>query len=110
MTSVIGHLTTQEFDEAHSKWHSCDPFTLFDAPVKFTIASNSEDIEKNLISEARRSDMLMVWTDCDREGEHIGWEIARVCRGAKRNIEVKRARFSAIIAQYVQINAEAFNI
>lgn len=45
--------------------------------------------------------MLMIWTDCDREGEHIGKEIANVCRKAKRNIIVKRARFSAIIAQYV---------
>jgi len=45
--------------------------------------------------------MLMIWTDCDREGEHIGSEIASVCRRAKRNIIVKRARFSAIIAQWV---------
>ena len=41
----------------------------------------------------------MIWTDCDREGENIGAEIANVCRGAKRDIIVRRARFSAIIAQ-----------
>lgn len=43
--------------------------------------------------------MLMIWTDCDREGEHIGAEIASVCRRVKGNIVVKRARFSAIIPQ-----------
>ena len=45
--------------------------------------------------------MLMIWTDCDREGEHIGSEMEAVCKRAKRNIQVKRARFSAIIAQCV---------
>ncbi len=48
--------------------------------------------------------MLMIWTDCDREGEHIGSEIAAICRRVKRNIVVKRARFSAIIAQYAVIH------
>lgn len=55
-------------------------------------------IERNLLNEARRADELMIWTDCDREGEHIGSEIANVCRKAKPNIRVTRARFSAIIA------------
>jgi len=41
----------------------------------------------------------MIWTDCDREGENIGAEIVKICRQAKPNIVVKRARFSAIIAQ-----------
>lgn len=41
----------------------------------------------------------MIWTDCDREGENIGAEIVKICRKAKPNIVVKRARFSAIIAQ-----------
>lgn len=40
----------------------------------------------------------MIWTDCDREGEHIGSEIVAVCRRSNPNIIVKRARFSAIIA------------
>jgi DNA topoisomerase-3 len=101
MTSVSGHLTRHDFEEAYSGWLSCDPFTLFDAPMRVHVHDGSEEIEKNLSKEAKRSDMLMIWTDCDREGEHIGMEVARVCCRAKRNIEVKRARFSAIIAQYV---------
>lgn len=40
----------------------------------------------------------MIWTDCDREGEHIGSEVADVCRAANRRIIVERARFSALIA------------
>ena len=56
-------------------------------------------IVENLSSEARKAHQLMIWTDCDREGENIGAEIANVCRKANRDIVVKRARFSAIIAQ-----------
>lgn len=61
--------------------------------------------------------MLIIWTDCDREGENIGDEIRQayallalhsstiliqVCLGAKRNLLVQRARFSEITAQAVQ--------
>jgi reverse gyrase len=55
------------------------------------------------MTEARRADRLMIWTDCDREGEHIGSEIASVCRRSNPRIIVKRARFSAIIARSVCI-------
>lgn len=59
-------------------------------------------IEANLLAEARKATHLMIWTDCDREGEFIGSMVAQVCRRAKPNIVVKRARFSAIIPAYVR--------
>jgi DNA topoisomerase-3 len=99
VTCVSGHLTAHDFYDTHRKWGSCDPFELFDAPVETQISKDAKGIEKNLINEARNSNMLMIWTDCDREGEHIGSEVVRVCRKANRRITVKRARFSAIIAQ-----------
>lgn len=40
--------------------------------------------------------MLIIWTDCDREGEHIGGEIVDVCRRTNQRIQVYRARFSEI--------------
>jgi len=98
---VVGHLTEHDFYDTHRKWTSCEPFELFDAPVETQVAKDKKSIENNLLTQARRADMLMIWTDCDREGEHIGMEIVRVCRRAKAGIQVKRARFSAIIAQYV---------
>lgn len=103
MTCVSGHLTGNDFYESHRKWNSCDAFELFDAPVETTVDKDKKVIEQNLLTQARRADTLMIWTDCDREGEHIGLEVVRVCRRAKRDILVKRARFSAIIAQYVVI-------
>ncbi|KAG2134124.1 DNA topoisomerase [Suillus clintonianus] len=44
-----------------------------------------------LLTETHRANTLMIWTDCDREGENIGNEIVKIV--------VKRARFSAIIPQ-----------
>lgn len=43
----------------------------------------------------------MIWTDCDREGEHIGHEIVQICHEVNSSLQVKRARFSAIIANQI---------
>lgn len=100
VTAVRGHLFQHDFPDGYRKWTSCEPFDLFDAPIETMVSKDCKGIERNLMAEARGAQMLMIWTDCDREGENIGAEIVQVCRKANRNIQVKRARFSAIIAQY----------
>jgi len=97
VTSVLGHLTCTDFDDHYQGWRNCDPFSLFDAPINRFVNPDHKGIERNLKAESRRADKLMIWTDCDREGEHIGSEIVSVCRAAKPGIIVLRARFSAII-------------
>jgi len=66
-----------------------------------------QGIARNLEAEAKKATHLMIWTDCDREGEHIGSEVAAICLRANRRIVVQRARFSAIIPN--QINNAARN-
>jgi len=63
------------------------------------VPSDKKAIADNLKAEARKAQQLIIWTDCDREGENIGSEIVNICRKTQPNIVVKRARFSAIIAQ-----------
>ena len=60
-----------------------------------------QTVERNLRNEAARAQEVMIWTDCDREGEHIGSEVANACKKANPRIKVTRARFSAIIAAWV---------
>lgn len=96
VTSVLGHLMSTDFGPQHRKWQSCTPLSLFDAPIVRQVNEDMRDVAANLEQEARRADMLVIWTDCDREGENIGWEIVQVCQKVKRHLQVKRARFSVV--------------
>ena len=102
MTSVSGHLFNYDFTGTHRQWNGCDPSSLFNAPVTKTCQPDQMKIKQTLEREARKSSHLIIWTDCDREGENIGFEIIQVCREANRSIQVHRARFSEITNQAVQ--------
>lgn len=99
MTSVAGHIVSKDFDVAYKNWKSRPPVELFDAPIQTLVPQDKSKIRDNLIAQARTSRILVIWTDCDREGEAIGAEVAEICRISNPQILVKRARFSAIIAQ-----------
>ena len=97
MTSVSGHLLGMDFSEQYKKWYSCHPVQLFDLPV---VKSCREDsmvkIKRTLEREVRGARLLIIWTDCDREGENIGMEVVSVCRAVSPTLRVVRAKFSEI--------------
>ena len=101
MTSVSGHLLSLDFKADCRFWNSCSPLELFDAPVEKS-AKNFMEIKKTLEKEARFCSKLIIWTDCDREGENIGFEIIQVCKAVNPNLDVYRAIFSEITNQAVQ--------
>lgn len=43
-----------------------------------------------------------MWTDCDREGENIGYEVISVCTSVNPRLQIFRAKFSEITKQAVQ--------
>ena len=47
-------------------------------------------IQQNLQKEISSADVLIIWTDCDREGENIGGEIRDVCCAVNPDIKIKR--------------------
>ncbi|XP_050227731.1 DNA topoisomerase 3-alpha isoform X2 [Mercurialis annua] len=97
VTSVTGHLMEIDFDDRFRKWHSCDPADLFNAPIRKFVPDDKADIKRTLEEEARKCQWLILWLDCDREGENIAFEVVEVCGSVNRYLTIRRARFSALI-------------
>ncbi|KND04904.1 uncharacterized protein SPPG_08857 [Spizellomyces punctatus DAOM BR117] len=102
MTALLGHLMESDFPAEYRNWKAVPPMGLFDATVIKSVREDLKTIEDNLKKEARYAQMLIIWTDCDREGENIGAEAAEVCKSANPRIQVKRARFSVIQRRELQ--------
>lgn len=102
ITSVLGHLMETEFDERHRKWGSCDPVELFEAEIHVRVPEDKTDVKRNLEQAARQCEELVLWLDCDREGEAIGFEVMDVCTAVNRRLRVRRARFSALIPRDIE--------
>lgn len=52
---------------------------------------------QTLEEEARRCQWLVLWLDCDREGENIAYEVVDVCHTTNPRLNIWRAHFSALI-------------
>ncbi|AET39231.1 DNA topoisomerase 3 Ecym_4154 [Eremothecium cymbalariae DBVPG len=100
MTAVAGHLVHQDFGQEYS-WNMCDPRELFRAEI---VEIPNREIADNIGQECRDAQYLMIWTDCDREGEAIGWEIAQVamrCNPQLDESRIHRAVFSHLGRDHV---------
>lgn len=62
--------------------------------VKLMCHKDKASIAENIKQQARYAKALFIWTDCDREGEHIGAEVRQQAFKGNSRLEVKRARFS----------------
>jgi hypothetical protein len=61
-----------DFNARYSRWRSVPPDSLFGAELEISLeAQKGHDIEKNLLSVSRGATALLLWTDCDREGEAL---------------------------------------
>ncbi|KAL8719160.1 MAG: hypothetical protein Q9225_003800 [Loekoesia sp. 1 TL-2023] len=94
MTSVLGHLTATDFPPEYRKWQISTCQQLFDAPVITSVDKDKEPIAKNIAQQARYCKALFIWTDCDREGEHIGSEVREAALKGNQWLEIRRAIFS----------------
>ncbi|CAG2100204.1 unnamed protein product [Medioppia subpectinata] len=109
MTSVCGHLFNYDFTSDHKKWWSCEPKSLFQAPIVQTCNDSNQRIKSTLEREAKRCQVLIIWTDCDREGENIGFEVITVCRAANPRLDIFRAHFSEITVPAINRAFNALN-
>ena len=100
-TSVAGHMMELDFDASMKHWNMKSAIKCFEAPVHKTVSERSENLANTLKREIRSCSTLILWLDCDREGENIAMEVVEVCRKVRPNIVVKRARFSAVIQREI---------
>jgi len=108
VTSVAGHVFSVDFPAQYQSWDAVDPAELFEAPVVRKPCKGS--VCAHLAAEARGVDFIVLWMDCDREGENINYEVLDCCmhlmksgRGNDTNFaRVYRAHFSAINPSDIQ--------
>jgi len=91
VVGLKGHIKKLDFPKEYAKWNQIEPKKLIDVePVKKIGEWRIANAIRKLASQAKS---VIIATDYDREGELIGVEIMDLL---PKNIEVKRARFSAI--------------
>ncbi|KAH7649767.1 DNA topoisomerase III [Cryptosporidium bovis] len=98
VTSVRGHIKNLEFEPKFSNWNTVDPAILLDlsTPVVNSVVPDCSDIADNLKFYAKVSKYLILWLDCDREGENIAFEVISICMTSNQNLKIFRAHFSAL--------------
>jgi DNA topoisomerase III len=99
VTSVVGHVFSTDFPSQYNRWDATDPYDLFEAEVKQE--AENKGIVKHLEREGSGVDYLVLWLDCDREGENICFEVMKCMQhkmkkfsGSKQ--QIFRAKFSAV--------------
>ncbi|KNC46096.1 DNA topoisomerase [Thecamonas trahens ATCC 50062] len=103
VTAVIGHVYSLDFDPQFQSWDATPPRDLFSvATVTKKRANPKSRVCKHLQAEAKGAAAVVLWLDCDREGENICFEVLDNVRDrlvphkAFASRTVFRARFSAV--------------
>nr|XP_015221342.1 PREDICTED: DNA topoisomerase 3-beta-1 [Lepisosteus oculatus] len=102
MTSVCGHVMTLDFIGKYNNWDKVDPAELFSkAPTEKKEANPKLNMVKFLQVEAKGCDSVVLWLDCDKEGENICFEVLDAITpvmnkpyGGEKTVH--RAKFSSI--------------
>lgn len=97
-TSVRGHLATTDFPEQYG-WKSVDPIELFTAPLETIYKDDMKPLQTMLTRLSKNVHAVILWLDCDREGEAIADEVMQVCLESNPRLQpyVYRAKFSTVL-------------
>ena len=105
VTSVAGHVFSIDFTPKYNNWDMCEPIDLFQGETIKQESNPKSRIIKHLSNEAQGVDYLVLWLDCDREGENICFEVIQCCQHkmkSKSKDRILRARFSSITPQDIK--------
>jgi DNA topoisomerase-3 len=95
VTSTVGHMWSLDFTKAVNDNQALDPIELYTAPTVH-LEDPRPRMTEHLQAEATGCHVLVLWLDCDREGEAIAFEVVDVCKRIKPNVDLWRAKFSSV--------------
>lgn len=96
VTSVAGHMYSRDFPEKLDTWKA-DPKSLFGEET--IQIPTSKALCKHIQVTGKNINVLLLWLDCDREGENICFEVIDNLKGAlpyPRENYIFRAKFSSL--------------
>jgi len=107
VTSVTGHVFSTDFPPELNNWDATAPAALFDART-VKVEEKGGSTSRHLQAEARGAAFLVLWLDCDREGENICFEVLDCVSASFRfdpdasRARVLRAKFSSVTAPDIE--------
>merc|ERR1719189_30053 len=91
-----------DFLQKFNNWDRVDPGELFACGTEKKEATPKLEMPAFLASEAKNADYLVLWLDCDKEGENICFEVIDAVKpsmkkpSSHRKKSIFRAKFSSI--------------
>lgn len=100
LVSLSGHMVEIDFPDTMKNWQKTDLKDLIDAEILKNVKNRKAANEIKILGKG--VDRYIIATDYDREGELIGVEALEVADAAEKNVEIKRAKFSALTRDEVK--------
>eukprot|EP00929_Paragymnodinium_shiwhaense_P013359 TRINITY_DN121220_c0_g1_i1.p1 TRINITY_DN121220_c0_g1~~TRINITY_DN121220_c0_g1_i1.p1 ORF type:complete len:858 (+),score=186.81 TRINITY_DN121220_c0_g1_i1:105-2678(+) len=100
VTSVAGHVYEINFPNEMNNWDKVDPLQLYAAKTIKQESNPKLQMPRHLSKEGKGCSYLVLWLDCDREGENICYEVMENIEPVLTNVpgqqQVWRAKFSSL--------------
>src|SRR5581483_5657073 len=101
IVGLRGHIVSLDYPKEHQRWSLAKlPELVWAEPTK-KVDKDAKPIGDAVKKLGKSADLVILATDYDREGELIGVEALDLIKEVNPDVEVKRARFSALTKEEV---------